>query len=124
MIKDKTVFGFLTSLFNAVKRIAASFNRVYKTELNCNVLINSTIDGNTEEAKRFMVQKKKLKQTMSWYSEMKSLHITQDLLRSVLYGKWCNTFGNERELTFKHDSVFRSTGIYSSENGKSVHRFP
>lgn len=58
MIKDKTVFGFLTSLFNAVKRIAASLNRVYKTELNCNVLINSTIDGNTEEAKPFMVQKK------------------------------------------------------------------
>lgn len=42
--------------------------------------------------------------------------ITQEVLRSVLYGKWCNVFGGQKELTFK-------TGIlekveYHSEEGQ------
>ena len=57
---------------------------------------------------------------MSWYSaeNAKPLHISQDVLRSVLYGKWCNVFGNDRELTFKADAVFRNKDIYQSENSK------
>ena len=57
---------------------------------------------------------------MSWYSEenVKTLHISQDILRSVLYGKWCNVFGNDRELTFKPDALFRSKDVYKSENSK------
>ncbi len=59
---------------------------------------------------------------MSWYSEesTKSFHISQDILRSVLYGKWCNVFGNDRELTFKSDAVFRNKDIYQAENSKSA----
>jgi len=29
------------------------------------------------------------------------LNISQEVLRSVLYGKWCNVFGGQKELTFK-----------------------
>lgn len=33
------------------------------------------------------------------------LSISQEVLRSVLYGKWCNVFGGQKELTFKSSAL-------------------
>lgn len=46
-----------------------------------------------------------------------SLSISQEVLRSVLYGKWCNVFGGQKELTFK--SNFLDKTEYPSDEGKS-----
>ncbi|XP_067057036.1 PR domain zinc finger protein 12-like [Acropora muricata] len=33
------------------------------------------------------------------------LNISQEVLRSVLYGKWCNVFGGQKEMTFKSGAL-------------------
>ena len=45
------------------------------------------------------------------------LNISQEVLRSVLYGKWCNAFGGQKELTFK-SSILEKVE-YNSDEGKS-----
>jgi hypothetical protein len=50
-------------------------------------------------------------------SSPSSLSISQEVLRSVLYGKWCNVFGGQKELTFK--SNFLDKTEYPSDEGKN-----
>lgn len=47
-----------------------------------------------------------------------SMSISQEVLRSVLYGKWCNVFGGQKELTFK--SSFLDKVEYPSDEGELV----
>lgn len=45
------------------------------------------------------------------------LNISQEVLRSVLYGKWCNVFGGQKELTFK-SGVLEKVDYNSEDEGK------
>jgi len=47
-----------------------------------------------------------------------TLSISQEVLRSVLYGKWCNVFGGQKELTFK--SSFLDKAEYPSDEGETL----
>ena len=49
------------------------------------------------------------------------LNISQEVLRSVLYGKWCNLFGGQKELTFKPGVLEKVD--YNSDEGKKISRF-
>ena len=49
------------------------------------------------------------------------LNISQEVLRSVLYGKWCNVFGGQKELTFKSGVLEKMD--YSSDEGKLIFNF-
>lgn len=42
------------------------------------------------------------------------LNISQEVLRSVLYGKWCNVLGGQKELTFK-TSILEKVEYHSDE---------
>ena len=55
---------------------------------------------------------------MSWCAE----NGAAKTLRSVLYGKWCSVFGDDRELTFKADAVFRKD-VYKPESSKYINKF-
>lgn len=46
------------------------------------------------------------------------LNISQEVLRSVLYGKWCNVFGGQKELTFKSGVLEKVD--YNSDEGKKI----
>lgn len=50
-----------------------------------------------------------------------TLSISQEVLRSVLYGKWCNVFGGQKELTFK--SNFLDKAEYPSDEGELYMHF-
>lgn len=52
-------------------------------------------------------------------SPSNSFSISQEVLRSVLYGKWCNVFGGQKELTFK--SSFLDKAEYPSDEGRFAH---
>lgn len=44
------------------------------------------------------------------------LSISQEVLRSVLYGKWCNVFGGQKELTFK-SNILENVEYHDAEEG-------
>lgn len=52
-------------------------------------------------------------------SSNNSMCISQEVLRSVLYGKWCNVFGGQKELTFK--SSFLDKTEYPSDEGEAIY---
>lgn len=56
--------------------------------------------------------------TLEESSPSNTLSISQEVLRSVLYGKWCNVFGGQKELTFK--SSFLDKAEYPSDEGERV----
>ena len=49
------------------------------------------------------------------------LNISQEILRSVLYGKWCNVFGGQKELTFKSGLLEKVD--YNSDEGNVHHKY-
>ncbi|XP_032232606.1 PR domain zinc finger protein 12 [Nematostella vectensis] len=50
----------------------------------------------------------------AWNRPATPLSISQEVLRSVLYGKWCNVFGGQKELTFK-SSILEKLDYASDE---------
>lgn len=49
------------------------------------------------------------------------LNISQEVLRSVLYGKWCNVLGAQKELTFKSNILEKVE--YHSDEGTRIYFF-